>query len=155
MFSAGVASPLDAAASSTLLLSAVERLIIAPRARGSPSIETAALQSYVAAIEIGRCLCLWQRLENKHRSELVVCVCACAGPVVGLTCCDLEARSTCAADQLWQETPGDFNTECWASWTTSLTPHDMVLLTRYRALFGPHDEGAGWHMALTEEAANG
>ncbi|CAE7392084.1 inlI, partial [Symbiodinium sp. CCMP2456] len=38
-----------------------------------------------------------------------------------------------------EETLGDFNTKCW------------VLLTRYRALFGPHDEGAGWHMALTSE----
>ena len=26
-----------------------------------------------------------------------------------------------------------------------------MLLTRYRGLFGPHDEGAGWHMALTPE----
>eukprot|EP00439_Symbiodinium_sp_Y106_P060597 s209_g8.t10 len=38
-----------------------------------------------------------------------------------------------------EETSDDFNTKCW------------VLLTRHRALFGPHDEGAGWHMALTSE----
>eukprot|EP00913_Durusdinium_trenchii_P000002 g2.t1 len=31
----------------------------------------------------------------------------------------------------------DFPEKCW------------MLLMRYRALFGPHDEGAGWHMALT------
>ncbi|CAE8726739.1 unnamed protein product, partial [Polarella glacialis] len=30
-----------------------------------------------------------------------------------------------------------FEVRCW------------VLLMRYKALFGPHDEGAGWHMALT------
>merc|ERR1719432_136906 len=32
---------------------------------------------------------------------------------------------------------GSFASRCW------------TLLTRYQALFGPHDEGAGWHMAVT------
>lgn len=32
---------------------------------------------------------------------------------------------------------GEFQPRCWA------------MLLRYQSLFGPHDEGAGWHMAVT------
>mmetsp|Transcript_79817 Transcript_79817/g.222207 ORF Transcript_79817/g.222207 Transcript_79817/m.222207 type:complete len:523 (-) Transcript_79817:85-1653(-) len=32
---------------------------------------------------------------------------------------------------------------------TPIEAHCWALLVRYQALFGPHDEGAGWHMALT------
>ncbi|CAK9035232.1 unnamed protein product [Durusdinium trenchii] len=39
--------------------------------------------------------------------------------------------------RLYKEDLKDFPEKCW------------MLLMRYRALFGPHDEGAGWHMALT------
>jgi len=34
--------------------------------------------------------------------------------------------------------------------TAPFRVHCWALLTRYRSIFGPHDQGGGWHMAVTE-----
>lgn len=43
---------------------------------------------------------------------------------------------------------------CSSSASASFEVQAWVLLTRYQALFGPHDEGAGWHMALMPQVVN-